>query len=464
MKYEHVFSVRDAKAVPLDPIELASVGFMERQHLQEWIVANPSVLGEDVRIVAVEFDRWQTFSGDSKKDRLDILAIDSTGRLVVVELKRGEASSYVDLQVLKYAAAVSRFDPDSLVDAHSRFLASRGEMVTDEIAREGLEDHVGGALELEKLRQPRIVLVAHGFDESVTNTVVWLSESGLDIVLMRYQLYRTPSEPLFVISQLYPTPDTEEFTLTPRREEAEQAKAKAKSEQRQQDAVKILAAEGALEPGTRLHLDPSGINEDLRSQVAEWLAEDPRRGEGIWTGDPFEPIKWAYTGTRGKPSTFATQALGEATGAKRALNGSMWWRLDDGVSLAELAAQFIEAKKGAKDWTELHQILEKIPSDRWTTYGELAKVVGTAAQPLGKHLQDCPECTNAAHVLRSDGTSAPGFTWSDPNEHRTQRQVLLERGIRFGEDGSADRSQLLGAQHLMGLVDGATNSDLTQGV
>lgn len=455
MKYEHVFAVKDATAVPLNPIDLASVGFMERQHLQEWILANPRVLGEDIMIVAVEFDRWQSFTGDSKKDRLDILAIDSSGRLVVVELKRGPATSHVDLQVLKYAAAVSRFDPETLVDAYRRYLKSRGEDVTQQTAEARLAEFTESPPDLETLRQPRIILIAQSFDESVTNTVVWLSESNIDIVLMRYQLYQTSSDPVFVVSQMYPTPETEEFILTPRREEVEQVKAKTKTERRQRDAVKVLAEERALEPGTRLHLEPSGVNEELRSAVEVWLAEDPSRAEGEWTGVPAAPVKWAHTGERGKPSTLATRVLENATGIRRALNGAMWWLLDDGQSLADLAAQYVDAKKATKDWSLLHAVMAALPEDRWTTYGDLAEIVDTAPMPVGQHLKNCPECLNAENVLNADGKSVAGFTWSDPTKTLTQRQVLEAKGISFGPDGCADPAQRLSASDLRGLLDEA---------
>jgi alkylated DNA nucleotide flippase Atl1 len=453
MQYEHVFSVKDSTAIPLNPIDLSAVGFLERQHLQEWIVANPTVLGDDVKIVTVEFDRWQTFTGDAKKDRLDILAIDSGGRLVIAELKRGAATSHVDLQALKYAAAVSRFDPDTLIDAHHRFLEHRlTEAITRATAKAHLEAHIDGPLESETWSQPRIVLVAHSYDESVTNTVVWLSESGLDIVLLRYQLYATAADPLFVVSQMYPTPETEQFVLAPRREEVEQTKEKTKAEQRQKDSVKILAAEGALEVNTPLHLEPSGVNEELREAVARWLDEDATRAEGHWTGDPAAPIYWAYKGGKGKPSTFASEALELATGVKRALNGAAWWVTDDGSSLADLAAQYVEAKKTTRDWSDLHSLLELLPQDRWTTYGDVATAIGTAPQPLGQHLLHCSDCVNAVHVLTAEGKPAEHFKWGNPDETRSPREVLEERGIVFSPSGAADLSQRLSAAQLLVLT------------
>lgn len=453
MNYEHVFSIAGNKAVPLAQTELAAEGFLERQHLQEWLIQNPQILGDDVMIVTSEFDRWQTSAGDSKKDRLDVLGIDSAGQLVLAELKRGPAASHVDLQALKYAALVSRFDPDTLVDAHRRFMTAQQDRDVDhDEARISLEQHIEGPLEADKWVQPSIVLVANSFAENITNTVVWLSEAGLDIVLVRYQLYGTQTNPLLVVSQMYPTPETEEFILAPKREEIEQTKAKVQSEKRRRDAVKILAAEKALALGTRLHLEPHGINENLREAVNEWLTEEPTRAEGSWTGDPSEPVEWAYTGTRGKPSTFATQALENAAGVRRSLNGSRWWCLEDGRTLGDVAAEYVEATRKSRDWSDVHEVLDSLPPGRWTTYGDLAETVGTAAMPLGGHLASCRECTNAVQVLTADGSVAENFAWHDPNETRTPRQVLEASGIAFTPDGRADPSKRLSLAELEDLA------------
>ena len=45
MQYERVFSIVGAKAQPLAQTDLASFGFLECQHLQEWLLANPQILG-----------------------------------------------------------------------------------------------------------------------------------------------------------------------------------------------------------------------------------------------------------------------------------------------------------------------------------------------------------------------------------------------------------------------------------
>jgi hypothetical protein len=77
-----------ARPVPAGTLQAA--GLLERQHLQEWIVANPQILGPGVMVVAVEYDGW-VVQGGAQRDRLDVLRLGVDGRLVVAELKRGVA-------------------------------------------------------------------------------------------------------------------------------------------------------------------------------------------------------------------------------------------------------------------------------------------------------------------------------------------------------------------------------------
>jgi hypothetical protein len=214
---EHVFTVDGATAVPAEPITLAEAGFTERSHLQEWVVAHPSMLGSDVMIVTMEFDRWRSSTGTPERDRLDVLGLDRNGRLVVAELKRDVAPDTVEMQALKYAAMVSRFTPEGLATQHARYLTRRGEPTDDGAARDLLEAHSEFGLVPENLAKPRIVLLASSFPPVVTATTVWLTEMSLDITLMRFQAYRAEGQVLVTASQLYPVPDVEDFTVAPAR-------------------------------------------------------------------------------------------------------------------------------------------------------------------------------------------------------------------------------------------------------
>lgn len=199
MTGETVFTVSGSSATAAQPISLADAGLKEREHLQEWVVANPQVLGDDVKIIAFEFGRWASFSGALERDRLDVLCLDKDGHLIVVELKRDKAPDTVEMQALKYAALVSRFTRDDLDKVHAQHLTRvRGEAVDSDAA--ALELDEWATITEESLRLPRVVLMASAFPTTVTATVVFLHQQlGLDIRLLAFQAYKTAHDVLLTV-------------------------------------------------------------------------------------------------------------------------------------------------------------------------------------------------------------------------------------------------------------------------
>ena len=209
---EMLLTVNADKAAPVDRVDLSDLDLREREHLQEWILANPAVLGPDVEIITSEYDRWQTSGGDPVLDRLDILAIDPDGRIVVAELKRGVAPHTVHMQAINYAAMVSRLTPEDIAELYAATHRRAGEDTDAASALTILTTE--RLLTAESIRRPRIVLVASDFPASVTSAVVWLNEQSVDISLIRYRPYRLADGQLVVsFTRLYPVPDVEEFTI-----------------------------------------------------------------------------------------------------------------------------------------------------------------------------------------------------------------------------------------------------------
>ena len=64
----------------------------------------------------------------------------------------------------------------------------------------------------------------------------------------------------------------------------------------------------------------------------------------------------------------------------------------------------------------MHAALAAIPDGRWTTYGDLAALAGTAAQAVGNHIVANPSLPKAYRVLTFDGRVSEGFRWSDPSD------------------------------------------------
>jgi alkylated DNA nucleotide flippase Atl1 len=442
---ERVFTVRGATATAATPVTLAEAGLRERSDLQEWVVAHPEILGPDVLVVTFEFDRWRAGAGERERDRLDVLGLDADGRIVVAELKRDRAPDTVEMQAIKYAAMASRFTEEALVEQYARFLSRSGALVDEDAARQQLLDHAG-ELDPEQLRRPRIVLVAGAFPPVVTATTVWLTEMGLDLTLQRVQAYRVfDDRTVITVSQLFPVPDVEEFTVSPQRAEAS-AVDERRRRGRERSTVLRLVASRAIPDGTLLLLRPTTeVTAEIRAAVNEWVKEDPARGRATWHNDRRRPLEWAADGGRYRPTEIVRRVLAEVAGVQRTARGPSWWVLDDGRDLPTVAGV---PERGTFDWSHLHALLAAIPAGHWTTYGDLAEVVGTAPQPLGQHVMTCRSCPNRHRVLGGDGRPRPNFAWEDD---QSQQDALEGEGVAFG-GGSADPSRRLAPDDLEDLL------------
>src|SRR5262249_34505793 len=131
----------------------------------------------------------------------------------------------------------------------------------------------------EQLRRPRIVLVAGSFPPVVTATAVWLTEMGLDITLQRVQAYRVfDDRTIITVSQVFPVADVEDFTVSPGRQQVQQAQERRRST-REKSTVLRLVASGALPDGTLLLLRPTTeVSAEARAAIDAWVGEDPARG------------------------------------------------------------------------------------------------------------------------------------------------------------------------------------------
>ncbi|MEY9895177.1 alkylated DNA nucleotide flippase Atl1 [Catenulispora sp. MAP12-49] len=105
-----------------------------------------------------------------------------------------------------------------------------------------------------------------------------------------------------------------------------------------------------------------------------------------------------------------------------------------------------------KDWSLLHQALAALPPGSWTTYGELAALIGSAAQPVGAHLAQGVGVTNAWRVLNSSGKVAENFRWNG-EDRGDVLDILRAEGVRIDEKTKkADPYQRLTADDLARLL------------
>ena len=93
------------------------LGFTERKHLQEWLAYEPNALGEELLIIQKEFDGF-----DETRERLDLLALDKAGNLVIIENKLDDSGRDVVWQALKYASYCSSLSKLQIIEIYQQYL------------------------------------------------------------------------------------------------------------------------------------------------------------------------------------------------------------------------------------------------------------------------------------------------------------------------------------------------------
>ncbi|MEZ5264716.1 MAG: DUF1524 domain-containing protein [Acidimicrobiales bacterium] len=95
----------------------------------------------------------------------------------------------------------------------------------------------------------------------------------------------------------------------------------------------------------------------------------------------------------------------------------------------------------------LAELLAALPPGSWTTYGDVAEVLGTHPVPVGQQVATVP-MANAHRVLTAEGRVSSGFRWTDPDRIDDPVELMKVEGVRFLPDGAAHPAQRLTATDL----------------
>lgn len=205
--------------VKLERKQFGDLAIREREHLQEWIAKNPEVLGEELLIIQKEFAGF-----NDTRERLDLLAIDKQGRVVVIENKLDDTGRDVMWQALKYTSYCSTLTTVQILQIFQDYLDSSG---SSDSAKEVLMDFLEFDDENELLLNDgdqRVILVANNFRKEVTSTVLWLIDHDIQISCFRATPYSNGQNVFLQIDQIIPLPETQEFMIDMKEKEREEKK------------------------------------------------------------------------------------------------------------------------------------------------------------------------------------------------------------------------------------------------
>ena len=102
-------------------------------------------------------------------------------------------------------------------------------------------------------------------------------------------------------------------------------------------------------------------------------------------------------------------------------------------------------------WNLMNRALAELPAGSWTTYGDLAALIGSHSVPVGARLGSVP-APNAHRVLQVEGTVSPQFRWTDPDRTDDPRDILRAEGVEFDDNRRANPAQRITVDELAQLV------------
>ncbi len=195
-----LYRINEGTVTPVASTSVPEEALYEEQ-LEDWVASRPDMLGEQLLIIGrqVQLDEGQ--------DRIDLLAIDQVGNLVVIELKRDLIGGSADLQALRYAALVSRWTHDDVRRHAEGYWRSGGE--TRGTFAQEVEKLCGDEYEING--RQRIILVGRDIKPRLGTMALWLRNQGVDVTVAGVTLMRDDdrfyAQPQIVI----PVPSEDRF-------------------------------------------------------------------------------------------------------------------------------------------------------------------------------------------------------------------------------------------------------------
>ena len=315
----------------IDESSFIKLNIWERTHIQEWVREAPEILGEELLVVTIEFDRF-----NNSNDRLDILAIDRQGNLVIVELKRDSYAGYAELQAIRYAAMTSSMTIEKLLPYYNNYQKKylNIESPSNELSRTNIEEFVNDENFKELSNNPRIILCSEDFSQEITTTVLWLNSNGLDISCIKIKPHKIGEQIVIVPNKIIPLEEAQQYLIDIQKKE-EHISNDGRNRPR---TLRIIIENGLLKEGDKIY---------LKKDLPKYLKFNKNNPEysAIITGKlgRSNAIKWDFDNNEYSISALTWKFFKESHPEKMnpgGINGNGHWVNDKGISLWQLAEDF----------------------------------------------------------------------------------------------------------------------------
>lgn len=281
--------VRDGEVEVLEPSGFG--GQVSESQLESIVLQAPEVLGEELLPLGQQL---ADFSEDQQ--RLDVLAVDRSGELVLIELKVDGKFGFTDLQALGYAGGYAGLPTAHYAETLRRSLASERSQpfrkiteLASNASAEEVQAKIAEFLSLESFeawspsQQIRIKLVAPAFPKRVLQNVKWLGDVyGMPIEAIKVQLFVSDGTQQLAFDRVLPLPGDEAFDLTVREREV-QRREQNEGRRKRGRIFPLLIDKGVLKDGDTLWLLEIGFRGEHRHL---FKPDDPMFSAKVKTAHP----------------------------------------------------------------------------------------------------------------------------------------------------------------------------------
>jgi len=174
---------------------------MLEEKLEEWIMKDPSLLGEPLFIIGRQVIVPEV------KDRIDLLALDPQGNSVIIELKQGRLKDPVDMQGLRYASYVSKWSYEDFESQAKKYI---GKTDDPDFNFNGLYEQFCAKEDIREVpsinTDQRIILVGSEVKEKLGSVALWLNEHDVDIKVVEIEFFKEGDSVLLQPHIVVPVP------------------------------------------------------------------------------------------------------------------------------------------------------------------------------------------------------------------------------------------------------------------
>ncbi len=229
-----------------DKVTLVKQGKLDYENrLEKWLTEDISILSNNLAVIGSQVTT-------SFRKKIDILAINSLGEIIIIELKRDKTYREVIAQTLDYATWVKDLDYDDL----NNILNKYGNTEYKDIGEYFTSIFDKDSDEIDFNSDHKMLIVGSKIDDSTIRIIDYLSNEpySVNINAVNFNYFKDDKENEF-IAQSFINP---EANIT--------EESKSKKRKRAKSIITSLFESGKLKISQKLYLKPAidqGVNEEL---------------------------------------------------------------------------------------------------------------------------------------------------------------------------------------------------------